>query len=48
MTAALLRAESGAEPQLARLLEGGYEGLRPCLAEEGRGTEGKDGTEEAP
>jgi hypothetical protein len=39
MTAALLRAESGAEPQLARLLEGGYEGLRPCLPEEGRGTE---------
>jgi hypothetical protein len=37
IAAALLRAESGAEPQLARLLEGGYEGLRPCLPEEGRG-----------
>ena len=31
MAAALLRAEGGAEPQLAQLLEGGYEGLRPCL-----------------
>ncbi|HSD52822.1 MAG TPA: hypothetical protein VLC47_01585 [Burkholderiales bacterium] len=37
IAAALLRAESGAEPRLARLLEGGYEGLRPCLPEEGRG-----------
>jgi hypothetical protein len=29
--AALVRAETGAEPQLERLLENGYEGLRPCL-----------------
>jgi len=32
--AALLRAESGAAPQLERLLERGYEALRPCLAPE--------------
>jgi hypothetical protein len=29
--AALLRAESGAEPQLERMLSNGYEALRPCL-----------------
>lgn len=29
--AALLRAETGAEPQLDRLLADGYEALRPCL-----------------
>jgi hypothetical protein len=31
MAAALMRAEGGAEPQLAQMLEGGYEGLKPCL-----------------
>jgi hypothetical protein len=31
MAAALLRAEGGAEPQLAQMLAGGYEGLKPCL-----------------
>jgi hypothetical protein len=31
MAAALMRAEGGAEPQLAHMLEGGYEGLKPCL-----------------
>jgi hypothetical protein len=29
--AALVRAETGAEPELERLLANGYEGLRPCL-----------------
>ena len=29
--AALVRAETGAEPQLERMLAEGYEGLRPCL-----------------
>jgi hypothetical protein len=29
--AALLRAETGAEPELERLLANGYEALRPCL-----------------
>jgi hypothetical protein len=33
MAAAMVRAETGAEPQLAALLGGGYEALRPCLPE---------------
>ena len=31
VAAALVRAESGVEPQLERLVANGYEGLRPCL-----------------
>jgi hypothetical protein len=31
--AALVRAETGAEPQIERLLANGYEALRPCLPE---------------
>jgi hypothetical protein len=34
MAADLVRTESGAEPQVAQMLEGGYEGLRPCLPQQ--------------
>jgi hypothetical protein len=33
MAAAMVRSETGTEPQLAHLLEDGYERLRPCLPE---------------